>query len=182
MLSESNHIIQEFSTSVVGIGALFFAYASVNAQDGFVKLVIASIGLGASIIIWMHAYSSHKNEEAIKEIMMSSNSSLLQKYEKALEWRNGTWYDRYLQQPITRLVTYFSALVALAWILIIVQDAFPSVTGNIPTYPLVALAGLGIAIVMSVLILRKSQDMIRRHKRSAPTDHNQDSTSKASES
>jgi len=131
-LSQDNTMLQQFGTAVIGIGALFFAYAeiaygatSVEGHHEFLLIIIALIGFAASIIVWMNMFGSIQQGKAIRDELRVSKSpatvKLFQRYDKIMRWRDqdGNHWKYY---PVKRLEMYFSALVSLAWVTIIATN------------------------------------------------------------
>ena len=129
MIKQDEYVVQEFFTAVIGIGALFFAYGSIT-QSPYIRLAVAFIGLGASVIVWTHEVGAHKQAAELKKVI--GPTRLMQRWNEALEWRGKSWY-KYVYHPSTRLMAYFSALVTLAWVLIIINDAATLSKWSIPT-------------------------------------------------
>lgn len=123
MLGENQYIIQEFGTAVIGIGALFFAFAQVSGSFPQLKVGIALIGLGASFVVWMHAWGSHINADSIKASLREMNPELVERYEQVMSWRS-QGKRRAFYYPVTALVTYFSALVTLGWVNLLLRVLF----------------------------------------------------------
>jgi hypothetical protein len=122
MLQQDKTILQHFGTTVVGIGALFFAYGEiVPLHLRFLTVIIALIGLAASLIVWMNVFGSIQQGQAIRDDLKASKSAtvLMERHEKIM----GTWRDKksnhWLYYPVKKLEMYFSALVSLAWLTIL---------------------------------------------------------------
>lgn len=157
LFKQQDYIVQEFFTTVIGIGALFFAYGSVLTVP-YVRLAIAFIGLGASIIVWTHSYGSHATASAAEERL--KNSDFYASYRAINKWRNQKWYDKYLYHSVTRLITYFSALVALVWGLIIFSNLLALATGYIiPGNDFWGVAVIAVLILFFFLAWRKGAEL-----------------------
>ena len=62
-------------------------------------------------------------------------------------------------------MAYFSALVTLAWVLIIINDAATLSKWSIPTQYYVDSSFVGIVVVLALVIIRKMQDIKRYSKK-----------------
>lgn len=127
-----NYILQEFATEVIGIGALFFAYAELHPYP-HLRLLIALIGLGSSVAIAMHTFGVSKDrkeildylDKQIKEVEKTGKAKTdgeeLRKTLKEIgSWR-GRWPYLAIYQPSLRIIPYFASLVALAWLVLIIS-------------------------------------------------------------
>ena len=71
LLQQDRYTVEEFGVGIVGIGALLWAYGSVDFP--YLKELIAWIGLGGSFILWMHIFGALKEYETFTEILRSRN-------------------------------------------------------------------------------------------------------------
>jgi hypothetical protein len=111
--------VSEFATGIVGIGALFFAYGQVASVN--TRMLIALIGLGGSIILWLHLYATRTDIRAIRgELNREGGSFYAVRLSKLQAWRNQGW-NRVLYYPVSRLMTYFMGLVSWGWIAIVIR-------------------------------------------------------------
>lgn len=110
---QDQRAFDQFALGIVGIGALFFAYGSIQVHD--VQILVAFIGLAGSAILWDHIYGARQEYEAAKAAVMESNPRFRTSFEKMNSWRDATWFNRWLYMPATRLMMYFMALVSAAW-------------------------------------------------------------------
>lgn len=118
LLNEDLYIFQEFGIGIVGIGALMWAYGSVDWF--YIKEIIAWVGLGGSIILWMHIFGALKEFEMLKEKLEENNPDFFQRFDDARSWRTKGRY-RFLYYRVRRLMIYFSGLVSWAWLTIILS-------------------------------------------------------------
>jgi hypothetical protein len=158
LFKQDDYVVQQFVTAVVGIGALFFAYGSLTTLP-YERLAIAFIGLGASLIVWMHAYGSHVQADAIREEI--GDTILMKRYKSIMKWKDRNRFRRYFYHSVTRLITYFSSLVALTWALIISADVANLAGFSIPIWLIESVAISGIAFVLALATYRKVQDIKR---------------------
>lgn len=107
-----DYSIQQFVTSLVGLGALYFAYGTVQGQ--FIKTTIAGVGLLASCVLWMHSWVARVEALAAEQEVRVTNPKLVDRFKRLRSWRTVTGYGRFYQS-ITRLVIYFNAVLALSW-------------------------------------------------------------------
>ncbi len=112
-MRQDQHMFDEFGIGVVGIGALFFAYGTITTAS--VKLIIALIGLGGSLIIWDHMYGTRQHYYKIREIVTSHNPEFGKFLVEADKWRDSGIISRWFYQPASRMKIYFMALVSWAW-------------------------------------------------------------------
>ncbi len=109
--------VNQFATSIIGIGALFFAYGQLHTSH--TKLLIALIGLGGSVTLWLNIYGSRKEYYLIKKSL--ANNPFIIKFNELQRWRRKD-VDKFLYHPVSRLMTYFMGLVSWAWIAIILRS------------------------------------------------------------
>jgi hypothetical protein len=110
--------VTEFATGIVGIGALFFAYGQVAFVN--TRILIALIGLGGSIILWLHLYATRKDIVSIRNELNREKGSFVVRLSKLQAWRN-QGRNRVLYYPVSRLMTYFMGLVSWGWIVIVIR-------------------------------------------------------------
>ncbi len=162
LFKQDDYVIQEFFTAIIGIGALFFAYGSVGNTNPFTQLAIGFIGLGSSLIVWMHMWGSHLQAQAIGEQI--GNSPLRQRYNEVMKWRDKTWARRWVYHPVSRLMTYFVALVSMTWALIVVAGLMNAtriqvlVYGWIPTQWFLGVGLIFVVVVFVITMMRKFED------------------------
>ncbi len=162
MVAQDNNIIGAFTTSVIGIGALFFAYGSIPGNFVQVRLVVALVGVGASVIIWMFVFGAHAQKRAFEDRL--KDTKLMKEWKETMKWRQEKFY-RYAYFPITRMITYFSFLVAVAWGLIAISNvSFVYFPMNHLNGPLICLGVSAIVITLFVWLFRTVKD-IRSHPR-----------------
>jgi len=113
---QDQHLLDEFGIAIVGIGALFFAYGSIHTTS--VKLIVALIGLGASLILWNDMNASKKEYDAILRLIAKRNTPFV----KALKeiWSSSGFLTKRFEEPTARIMSYFMLLVAWAWAVIII--------------------------------------------------------------
>ena len=121
VISQEQYNIQELATSIIGIGALFFAYGTVPV--GFLRNIIALIGLGASFVLWTHSWAARVDARSGRKYLSDHfrPSQVAGHVNKIQSWRSES-YAKWLYHPVTRLAVYFQGLVAFAWVLILVND------------------------------------------------------------
>jgi hypothetical protein len=112
-MNEENFIIQEFSTAVIGIGALFFAYGEIHSLN--LRLLISLIGLGSSLIVCIHSLGASKDRQAVLDILDAT--PLREKHKAIASWRSEGIY-RLIYWSTLRIISYFSGLVAISWLLL----------------------------------------------------------------
>ena len=148
VINQDTYIVQEFGIGIVGIGALLWAYGSVTSD---LHETIAWIGLGGSMVLWMHIFGARKEfSEGVKELR-KNNKTFFERFDRVKSWRKVGIY-RVLYQPVTRLMAYFMGLVSWAWFTIIIR------LHNI--MPLEMLNNLNIIVLIFAIVLV----FIRRHK------------------
>ncbi len=120
MVYQEGLIAERFGIGLVGIGALFLAYATATADNPLPHLpeVIAFAGAGASFILWMHMYGAHKEAVAFRDLLSCRDQVFMDAVHQARKWRSTGW-NLLVYQPVNRLMTYFTALLTEAWIIII---------------------------------------------------------------
>jgi hypothetical protein len=157
IVSEEQYIFQELTTSLIGIGALFFAFGTVSIP--YVRTLIALVGLGGSLTLWVHAFGASLDRDgSFLELARSEEGrSLLKRQRRTTRWRSGPRAHQ-VYAPVFRMATWFMGLVSAAWVIvIIVNDSeaagwspISSADGEFLTAHGPALLSLG-AIVIGVL-------------------------------
>ena len=148
LINQDLHIVQEFGIGIVGIGALMWAYDSVTSP--YIKEIIALIGLGGSLILWMHIFGAGREFLVFKEELKKNNQAFFKKFDDARSWRKKGMY-RFLYYPVTRLMTYFMGLVSWAWLTLILLHR--GISLEVVTY-------LNVAVLIFTLMLA----LCRRYK------------------
>jgi hypothetical protein len=117
MLTQDDYVVQEFGTAVIGIGALFFAYAETVsvAHIRLIGVIIALVGLAASLIVWMHIWGAIQQSKAIRDNL---KINLLTRYNKIMKWRDKP-LNRLFFYPTSRLMLYASTFFFLSWLSIL---------------------------------------------------------------
>ena len=111
---ENQYIVNEFALGIVGIGALFFAYAQVPPAREHLRILIVLIGLSASFVMWMHMFGSSQEVKSAMIALKCADPSYYANLKAVRSWRE-TGKTRWMYYPVTRLMTYFMALVSMAW-------------------------------------------------------------------
>jgi hypothetical protein len=116
-MGQEGFIIQEFGTAIVGIGALFFAYGELTSSV-FIRVLIALIGLGSSMVIWIHSFGASMDRKGVFDYL--GGSPIRVAHKKVASWRSKRRYLIFYPSTL-RIITYFSGLVALAWLLLVIN-------------------------------------------------------------
>lgn len=157
--SDAN-IIQQFGTMVIGIGALFFAYGQTYSSF-HLRLVVALIGFGSSLILATYFYGIRKDREAIEKSL--KGTQLLVRYKGVTAWRD-EGMNRVFYHPVTRLFTYFSGLVAIVW-LMIVTTSLASLFGYHPiSFMEYFISGITVLLAVLGLAAFRRREELRRNK------------------
>jgi len=144
-----DYSIQQFITSLIGLGALLFAYGEVKSP--FVETTIAAVGLAASIVLWTHSYVARVETNTAEQEVSRTRPKLVNRLHRLQSWRYVTrWGVAY--QSVTRLIIYFNALMALAWVTILLLGH------GIPPHYLYSADFGGVAAVIVVSTWRRRQD------------------------
>ena len=83
--AQERYTVEQFGIGIVGIGALFFAYA--QATFAFLKILIALIGLGGSLTLVMHMYGARMTRDSIAERLRQINGRFAER-DKIIGARN----------------------------------------------------------------------------------------------
>jgi hypothetical protein len=112
--NQERYTIEQFGIGVVGIGALFFAYA--QATFAFLKILIALVGLGGSLTLVMHMYGSRMTRNAILEKLRLSNLTYKDREEviKSRDQKTNWFY-----YPPGWMMIYYMVLVSFAWVALV---------------------------------------------------------------
>ena len=157
MNTKDRNIIEDFFTSIIGIGALFFAYGTVTSNN--IRLLIAIIGFFSSIIIWMHVWGIHRDREEIEKVLEKiPNQTILERFRRTTDWRSEGPFA-FFYHPPSRMITGYSGLLTLVWLMITVSQAF--FTYGFPYNPSGVFLVVGIFAVAFTLVWlhwRRRQD------------------------
>jgi hypothetical protein len=153
---QENYIFKELATSLVGIGALFFAFGTVSSP--LLRTYIALVGVGGSAILWAHAYAAFYDREGLfRELEKSEiGNKMLVAHRQAAQWRSRGWYGL-IYVPITALATSFMGLVAIVWLFVLLENV-----GILNLTSTVILAGTCIIVIITYVNLQ----VVKRTKRS----------------
>jgi hypothetical protein len=119
--SRDQRLFEQLATSLIGIGALFFAYGVV--PDPIVRTLIALVGLGGSLALLLHSYAVTKDRDgAFAELSKSPEGrKLLKRSRRAGEWRDADRVRR-LYVSSAALAKWLMGWVAIAWLIVIVWN------------------------------------------------------------
>jgi len=124
-----NYVTQAFALAVTGIGALFFAYGQI--LNTHLRVVISLTGLGASLVLVYFTNTAWKDRDGAFRLLRKDPVAveLMSLYDDAKRWRNrGAWKWAYF--PVAGTILAFSAILAMAWFLILVSNLGYSVYGK----------------------------------------------------
>jgi hypothetical protein len=114
MLRQQDFSVGQFTTGLIGLGALLFAYGSVPKDDDYVRIGIAITGFGAAFILWMHTFGARMDAHKALEQLQTAGPDLWAAYGLIMAWRNQHgWGNVYAS--VTRLAIYFNGLLMVAW-------------------------------------------------------------------
>ena len=140
----NNYLVQEFSTMIIGVGALFFAYGQIYSHF-YLRILISLVGLAASTILTMTAYNAFEDGNHIREQLKGTR--FINLYNEATNWRS-KGLNRYLYYRATRLIIYFSLALTSAWVVVLITDIAPVLNTSIP------ITAIGVSgLVVSFLLL-----------------------------
>ena len=138
----------QFGLAIVGIGALFFAYGQVPFPH--TRLLIALIGLAASVVLWFHMYATRKQYLTIKELLR--DHKLVKAIVDVQSWKDKGVFKIFYHH-VSRVMSYFMALVSWAWLAIILARL------GISFQILVILSWIILVGVAALIIIRRYQDL-----------------------
>ncbi len=162
LLNQDTYIPQEFGIGIVGIGALFLSYGSV--ENVTIKTLIALIGMAGSFVLWMHMFGARKDLEEIWKALEKTNSDFFIKLKETRQLRYKKIYC-FIYYPVTQLMAYFMGLVAIAWSIIILHTLGVSV--QILSYVVVVIMTLFFASAIYARVLKIRDES--KKKISSPT-------------
>ena len=119
-LQENLHMVTEFGIGIVGIGALFFAYGSV---ENSLKNIIALIGFIGSFVITIHIIVTGMDfwkfieNEITNE---SKNKRFFEKFKNHRKWREEEFFGIFNLVEVISLMVIFMAIVTVIWIAILI--------------------------------------------------------------
>ena len=150
-MKQDQRTYDQFGLGIVGIGALFFAYGSVHVHT--VQILVASIGLGGSIILWDQMYGARQEFYRAMELLKDCNPNFRALMHAMDGWRDKGRRNRWIYQPASRLMVYFMALVSGAWMSVILS------LFGVPLIPWILILDLEmITIIIIMTTLRKLED------------------------
>ncbi|MFZ0005958.1 MAG: hypothetical protein WAK45_08790 [Methanoregula sp.] len=122
-LQQDLHMITEFGLGIVGIGALFVAYTSADpVKFPGLQGIIAVIGLAGSLIIFCHIVETGLDFWNFKKTLTATNRCFFYRFDKSRgQLRNFSFGKLFRCFPITLLMGYFMFMVALAWIVLLID-------------------------------------------------------------
>jgi len=153
-----NNLLQQFGLLVVGIGALFFAYAQTHTHSNL-RTVIAMVGLGASIILLMSTYNAFQDSNYIRDRL--KGTAFLEAYRDIVSWRSKGRFNRSFYFRPTRLIVYFSVLVSFLWlelVIININHYWPFYMFPIPEWAYIVASGVVIVILVMLALYRRKED------------------------
>jgi hypothetical protein len=127
MIKQQEFSVGQFATSLIGEGALLFAYAELGAIEptyNFVRTGIAFLGFGAGVVLWIASFAARQDATATERLLKSKRRPLADAYGKVREWRAGSPWS-WLYPSITRLIIYANAMIALFWLTLTIHLLFP---------------------------------------------------------
>lgn len=140
---QDQYRVDQFGIGIVGIGALFFAYGQVSGSA--LKLLIAFIAMGGSFALWIHMWGATKEYRKISEQLRCRYPEFFRRfYEATLFWKK----ESHFYHPVTRLMTYFMALVTWAWLAIVAYRL-----SILNTHPLPDSSTFQILLYVSILLV-----------------------------
>lgn len=119
LAKQHEFILDQFNLAIIGIGALFLVYLSADRYK-YLQLLVALIGIAASVIISLHTYGANKEAHSINEELRSRSVKKIffTRYESIRLWRNSGW-DKHLYYPVMDTIFYFTVLMTVAWLSIL---------------------------------------------------------------
>lgn len=128
-VSLDGYVIQSFALAVTGIGALFFAYGEI--LNTHVRLVISATGVLASVVLFLHTRAALGDREAALDYLRQDPGSkeLMRAHDAISRWRHNP-SQGWAYFPVAHAILTFSALLALAWGLLLVTNLGYSWTGR----------------------------------------------------
>jgi len=121
--TRDQRLLDQLATSLIGIGALFFAYGSI--QDPFVRMIISLVGLGGSLALWLHATALHhdRNGAYVELARSQEGRALLKRWFRAGGWRDAPRVKRWYVSSVA-FAKWLMGWIAAAWMLIIIVNDF----------------------------------------------------------
>src|SRR5437867_9208498 len=107
---QDRYTIDQFGLGVVGIGALFFAYA--QSKFEYLKILIALIGLGGSVVLWSHMHGTRMEKRAVEAQLRELVPSFAGPWDAVQNWREESWFNQLLYFSSGRLMMYFMAMMS----------------------------------------------------------------------
>lgn len=120
MLRQQEFSISQFSTSLIGLGALLFAYGEILPSNEYTRVAIGVVGLGASFVLWAHTFGARQDAKAARAEMEAEREHLGSAFVRIMSWRRTTFWGR-IYPSVTRSVIYFNGMMAYVWVTIIVH-------------------------------------------------------------
>jgi hypothetical protein len=118
MVKQQEFSVTQFGISLVGEGALLFAYGQLTGPNDFIRFAVSFLGLSTGLVLWLHSYSARRDAQTIRDILAENSSQLVAAYYQTNRWKKGShWF-----KPSTRFMTYATGLVVLMWTTLLIHD------------------------------------------------------------
>jgi hypothetical protein len=158
-IKQEEHLVDELATSLIGIGALFFAYASLHGSP-----LQPLIALGGSTVLWLHAIALNHDRSGAFTVLSERFRSPpgLRALQALSSWRDHGIY-RWIYIPMSAAATWFLGWVAFVWLWIIGASL---VTIALPGWAYAAIVVVGLTVTYADL-LRTARHRRRERAREA---------------
>lgn len=159
--NQETHIFNELATALIGVGALFFAYAQLHSDP--TRVLIAILGFAGSAVLYVHVASAARTRAGAYEYLWKCPKSLplMEAIRESQAWSGTTLYGK-ARVSASRAAEAFMGWTAVAWMLLLVSLLFPAVTQAISnalgwTTPYLA-AAVVIAIGMATYLCLHAEE------------------------
>jgi len=115
--------------------------------------------------MWIHMHGASMQVRADRDELKNTSKEFMLRYDEVNSWRY-EGRNRFFYYPVTRLMTYFMGLVALAWLLLALNSLGSGFGVNFPLqrFPfLFALSVDALVLALIMAIIRRVDD-IREHR------------------
>ena len=113
LLNEQTITIGQFAASIIGLGALFFAFGQVTIP--ILRLTISAVGMAAGLIFWTHIWGAGKNQFEIRKNIALTRPTLMNRFNELRRWQTEERPYKWLYKGVLKLMVYFAGLMVLAW-------------------------------------------------------------------
>jgi hypothetical protein len=156
MLAEDEHSVDQFGTGLIGIAVLIFAYGIVESLR--LRLLIALIGLAASLTLLNHVWRAKSESYHIRDELAKTNPIFFDRIHRIKSWRYDGWGR--LFPSSNRSMACFMGGVAWIWTALITYDTI-RILGYVSPEAfqvldaILVFLSIGVALLIGIILFRE---------------------------